>query len=127
MKTTTIKTFALLAITIGLSNIVNAQAENTSERLITKLKNGTAPGLLFSNERNTPAPVVNNRLNTKEGLITQIRKGTATGMQFKQGGGGSTTVAARAATKAPSQPLASEQKPVAEKATAAPVVLPTQD
>jgi hypothetical protein len=127
MKTTTIKTFALLAITIGLSNMVNAQTENTSERLITQLKNGTAPGLLFSNERNTPAPVVNNKLNTKEGLITQIRKGTAAGMQFKQGGGGSTTVAARTATPAPTQPLASEQKQVAEKATAAPAVLPKQE
>lgn len=126
MKTTTIKTFALLAVTIGLSNIVNAQTENTSERLITQLKNGTAPGLLFSNERTT-APVLNKKLNEKEGLITQIRKGTATGMQFKQGGGESAPVAARMATAVPTQPLASEQKPVTEKATAAPAVLPKQE
>lgn len=127
MKTTTIKTFALLAVTIGLSNIVNAQTENTSERLIDQLKKGTAPGLLFSNERTTPASVLNKRLNEKEGLITQIRKGTATGMQFKQGGGESAPVAARMATAVPTQPLASEQKPVAEKATAAPAVLPKQE
>lgn len=125
MKTTTIKTFALLAITIGLRSIVNAQTENTSERLITQLKNGTAPGLLFSNERVTPAPT--HKLNEKEGLITQIRKGTATGMQFKQGGGESAPVAARIATAVPTQPLASEQKPVAEKATATPAVLPKQE
>jgi hypothetical protein len=127
MKTTTIKTFALLAVTIGLSSIVHAQTENTSERLITQLKNGTAPGLLFSNERTTPAPVLNKKLNEKEGLITQIRKGTAAGMQFKSGGGGSAPVAARIATAVPTQPLASEQKPVAEKATAAPAVLPKQE
>jgi hypothetical protein len=125
MKTTIIKTFAMLAVTIGLSITVNAQTENTSERLITQLKNGTAPGLLFSNEKITPAPAL--RLNEKEGLITQIRKGTATGMQFKQGGGESAPVAARIATAAPTQPLASEQKPVAEKATAAPAVLPKQE
>jgi hypothetical protein len=125
MKTTTIRSFALLAISIGLSYIANAQTENTSERLITQLKNGTAPGLLFSNERITPAPVL--RLNEKEGLITQIRKGTATGMQFKQGVGESAPVAARIATAVPTQPLASEQKPVAEKATAAPAVLPKQE
>ena len=125
MRTTTIKTFALLAFTIGFSNIANAQTENTSERLITQLKNGTAPGLLFSNERITPRPVL--KLNEKEGLITQIRKGTAAGMQFKQGGGESAPVAARISTAVPSQPLASEQKPVAEKATAAPAVLPKQE
>lgn len=125
MKTTTIKTFTLLAITIGLSCIVNAQTENASERLITQLKNGTAPGLLFSNERITPAPAL--KLNEKEGLITRIRKGTATGMQFKQGGGESAPVAARIATAVPTQPLASEQKLLAEKATAAPAVLPKQE
>ncbi len=52
---------------------MNAQTENTSERLITQLKNGTAPGLLFSNERPAPAPVNNVKLNEKESLIMQIR------------------------------------------------------
>jgi hypothetical protein len=127
MKTTYIRSFALLAISIGISSIVNAQTENTGERLITQLKNGTAPGLLFSNENVTPAPVVNNKANTKEGLIAQIRKGTAPGMQFKQGSGGSAPAAARMATPTPAQPLASEQKPVAENAKAATVVLPKQE
>ena len=126
MKTTYIRSIALLAISIGFSSIVSAQTENTGERLITQLKNGTAPGLLFSNERITPAPILNKKLNEKEGLITQIRKGTAAGMQFKQGAGESAPVTARMAT-APTQPLASEQKPVAEKAKAAPPVLPKQE
>lgn len=127
MKTTYIRSFVLLAIAIGISGIANAQKENTSERLITQLKNGTAPGLLFSNERTTPAPGLNKKLNEKERLITQIRKGTAAGMQFKQGSGESAPVAARMATAAPAQPLASEQKPVAENAEAAPAVLPKQE
>ena len=127
MKTTSIRSYVLLALTISISSIVNAQTENTGERLITQLKNGTAPGLLFSNERVAPAPMLNKKLNEKEGLITQIRKGTAAGMQFKQGGGGSAPVTARMATATPAQPLASEQKPVAEKATATTVVLPKQE
>lgn len=127
MKTTIIRSYILLAIAIGISSIANAQTENTSERLITQLKNGTAPGLLFSNERVAPAPLLNKKLNEKEGLITQLRKGTAAGMQFKQGGGGSAPVAARIATAAPAQPLASEQKATAEKATATSVVLPKQE
>ena len=127
MKTTYIRSIALLAITIGFSSMVNAQTENTGERFITQLKNGTAPGLLFSNERITPAPTLNKKLNEKEGLITQIRKGTAAGMQFKQGSGESAPVTARMATVAPTQPLASEQKPVAEKAKAATVALPKQE
>ena len=127
MKTTIIRSYTLLALAIGISSIVNAQTENTGERLIIQLKNGTAPGLLFSNERVTPAPLLNKKLNEKEGLITQIRKGTAAGMQFKQGAGGSAPVAARRATAAPTQPLASEQKPATEKAAAATVVLPKQE
>lgn len=126
MKTTTIRSFTLLAIAVGISSLVNAQTENTNERLINQLKNGTAPGLLFSNERITTTPVLT-KLNEKEGLITQIRKGTATGMKFMQSSGGSAPVVARMATAVPVQPLASEQKPVAEKATAAPIVLPKQE
>lgn len=127
MKTTSIRSYVLLALTIGISSIVNAQTENTGERLINQLKNGTAPGLLFSNERVAPAPLLNKKLNEKEGLITQIRKGTAAGMQFKQGTGGSAPVAARMATAAQAQPLASEQKPAAEKVTATTIVLPKQE
>jgi hypothetical protein len=126
MKSAYITSFLVMAA-IGFSTIVNAQTENTSERLINQLKNGTAPGLIFSSEKPAPAPVVNNKMNVKEGLISQIRKGTAPGMQFKQGSGGSAPVAARMATAAPAQPLASDQKPVAGNAKAAPVVLPKQE
>jgi hypothetical protein len=127
MKTNHIKSFILLAIAIGISNRIHAQTENTGERLITQLKNGTAPGLLFSNERPVTVPVLNNKLNEKEGLITQIRKGTAAGMQFKQGAGESAVVAARTTAVAPTRHMASEQKPVVEEAKATPVVLPKQE
>lgn len=110
MKTTTIRSIALIIITITASTMLQAQTENTSERLITQLKNGTAPGLLFSPEKPAPAPAVTNKVNEKESLVTQIRKGTAAGMQFKPGTSASplTAPALRKATT-PAQPMASEQ------------------
>jgi hypothetical protein len=125
MKTTTIKSF-MLAMALGIGTLLHAQTENTSERLIDQLKNGTAPGLLFSNERPAPAPAQNVKANVKESLISQIRKGTAPGMQFKQGSGGAAPLAARSAVAA-NKPLASEQKPVAEQVKAAPVAVPKQE
>lgn len=120
---TTIRSFALLIAAIGISTVVKAQTENTGERLIDQLKNGTAPGLLFSNERPALAPVQKVKVNVKESLISQIRKGTAPGMQFKQGSGGAAPVAARVAVAA-NKPLVSGQKPVVEqpKAAQAPMV-----
>jgi hypothetical protein len=55
------------------------------ERLITQLKNGTAPGLLF--DRNAPAikPANTNNTEQKESLIAQIRKANAPGMKFMAG------------------------------------------
>jgi hypothetical protein len=123
---TIIRSFALLIAAIGFSTIVKAQTENTSERLIDQLKNGTAPGLLFSNESSSPAPAQNVKVNVKESLISQIRKGTAQGMQFKQGGGSAARVTARTAV-ATNKPLASEQKPAVEQVKAAPVVVPKQE
>lgn len=97
----------VLAITIG--NTLKAQIENTSERLITQLKNGTAPGLQFSTERPVPSPTVT-KLNEKESLITQIRKGTAAGMKFMPGSISNTQPPAlRIAAAKSHQPLASEQ------------------
>jgi hypothetical protein len=126
MKTTTIKSIALIIIGITASIMLHAQTENTSERLITQLKNGTAPGLLFSQEKVVPPPAATNRLNEKESLITQIRKGTAAGMQFKPVAGGAAPMSAPAFRKAtaPAQPMASEQQINKEqpRATAAPVV-----
>ena len=91
------------------------------------MKNGTAPGLLFSNERPVPAPAQQVKRNERESLITQMRKGTAPGMQFKQGGGAGSAVAARVATKATGQPLPSEKKQEVEQVKAAPVVVPKQE
>ena len=129
MKTTTIQPIVLILLSLATGTALRAQTENTSERLITQLKNGTAPGLQFSTEKPIPALALNNKLNEKESLIAQIRKGTATGMQFKPITGGSTPVMARAATVvAPKQPLPSEQSAsaVQTKVTAAPV-LPKQE
>ena len=112
MKASIIKLLALILLTTAASTSLTAQTENNSERLITQLKNGTAPGLQFSTERPAPAPAAANdkKVNEKESLIAQIKKGTAPGMQFKPGTGAGAPVMARAATvAAPHQPLLSEQ------------------
>lgn len=133
MKVSNIKTILLLLLTIATSTALNAQTENTSERLITQLKNGTAPGLLFSNERPAPAALTNKKLNQNESLITQIKKGTAPGMQFKPGAGSAAPMMAprargTATVAAPTQPLPSE-KPVTKPSpvTPAAAVLPKQE
>jgi hypothetical protein len=128
MKTFIIKPIACFLLTIATVTVLRAQTENTSERLITQLKNGTAPGLVFSPERPAPA-AADKKLNEKESLITQIRKGTAAGMQFKPVTGAGATMNARAATVAgPKQPLPSEQ-PAAkiEQTKPAAVPLPKQE
>jgi hypothetical protein len=124
-----IKSFVLIVFTITTSTILKAQTENTNERLITQLKNGTAPGLVFSTERPAPAPAADKKLNEKESLIAQIRKGKAAGMQFKPVTAGSAPVVARAATvAAPKQPLPSEQPAAkAEQAKPAAKVEPKQE
>ncbi|OQP56572.1 hypothetical protein [Niastella populi] len=127
MKTNYIRSLILLAFAIGTGNILNAQTENTGERLITQLKNGTAPGLLFSNERPAPAPAQQVKRNERESLIAQMRKGTAPGMQFKQGGGAGSAAAVRVATKATGESLPSEKKQAVEQVKVAPVVVPKQE
>jgi len=127
MKASNIKPIVLFLLTVATSTALKAQTGNTSERLLTQLMNGTAPGLLFSNEK--PAPAPNIKLNERESLITQIKKGTAPGMQFKPVSGTNAPVMARAVTVAvPTQPLPSE-KPVAKPELVKPAeaVLPKQE
>jgi hypothetical protein len=114
MKTTIIRSLGLFIIAMATSRMLQAQTENVGERFSTQLKNGTVPGWQFSAEKPVPSPAINSKPNEKESLITQIRKGTAAGMQFKPVTGGSAPVAARAATVAVKQPLASEQAVVAQ-------------
>jgi hypothetical protein len=122
MKASIIQPLALLLLSAAISTACKAQTENTSERLIAQLKNGTAPGLLFSSEKPVPAAANDKKGNEKETLITQIKKGTAPGMQFKPVTRTSAPVTARAAIVAlPKQPLPSEQaaaKPEQVKAAA---------
>jgi hypothetical protein len=129
MKASIIQPIALLLFCVAMSTACKAQTENTGERLITQLKNGTTPGLLFTSEKPAPAAANDKKENGKESLITQIKKGTAPGMQFKPVTRTSTPVTARAATAAlPKQPLPSEQaatKP--EQANAATVAEPKQE
>ena len=128
MKISNIKTIGLLLLTMATSTALKAQTENTSERLITQLMNGTAPGLLFSSEKPAPAPVTTKKLNQNESLITQIKKGTAPGMQFKPVAGSAPVMARAATIAAPTQPLPSE-KPVTkpEQVKPATAVLPKQE
>ena len=131
MKIIYIKAIILLAIIITTGNTVKAQTENTNERLITRLKNGTVPGWQFSTERPVATPVLTDKkINEKESLIMQIRKGTAPGMQFKPvaaGGSPVTAPALRAATTAPRQPLPSEQPMVVTPVKQVAVMVPKQE
>jgi hypothetical protein len=123
------KTLYLLLAALAAGYAVQAQNENNSERLITQLKNGTAPGLQFAPVQVPPVAVNETTGNTKDNLITQLRKGTAAGMQFKPvtAAAPPTAHVQRAAT-VPHQPLPSEQQvlqqPVVQ--TTAPV-LPSQE
>lgn len=101
-----------------------AQTENTGERLITQLKNGTAPGLQFSPAAPTPRAAAEKSTTSKsESLITQIRKGTAPGMKFKAGSGTTQPAAtgARKAAATSSRPLPSEQPVKKDQPKPAPV------
>jgi hypothetical protein len=77
-----LKIFIVLFIVLTITTALKAQTENRSERLITQLKNGTAPGLLFDRSALGAKPAVISNEEKKESLITQIRKGTAPGMKF---------------------------------------------
>ena len=128
MKVSNIKTIVSLLLIIATSTALKAQTENTGERLITQLMNGTAPGLLFSSEKPAPAPVTARKLNQNESLIAQIKKGTAPGMQFKPVAGSAPVMARSATVAVPAQPLPSE-KPVTkpEQVKPAAAVLPKQE
>jgi hypothetical protein len=100
------KTFITILMIIFVTATVKAQTENTGERLITQLKNGTVPGWKFA--PNVPAaPTVSKTVEQKESLITQIRKGTAPGMKFLAGTTGAATVPATT-NRAQTGTLASE-------------------
>jgi hypothetical protein len=132
------KALFLFAFVLMTGTLVKAQTENTRERLITQLKNGTAPGLQFAPAQPAVAPADNNNTDAqqhKESLVTQIRKGTARGMKFQGGAGvtGARPAAPVAAgttktTIAKQGPLASEMDiPKVLPKTALTPVVPTQE
>jgi hypothetical protein len=118
-----IKTSALFAALLLTGNLVHAQDENTSERLIDQLKKGIAPGLRFSTEVKTLQPL-SEKNNGRESSGMQLKNNTAAGVQYKPGGGARSTTPAfmRAqATTTSHQPLASEQAaPKTQPPTTAP-------
>ena len=121
------KTFLLILIIIFVAATVKAQTENTSERLITQIKNGTVPGWKFA--PNVPAArVTNDAVEQKESLITQIRKGTAPGMKFMTGTPGAAT-APVTTNRAQTGTLSSEQpvKKEMSKTIVAPPPIPAQE
>jgi hypothetical protein len=130
------KAFLLLAVTLMTGTLLKAQTENTRERLIDQLKNGTAPGLLFAPEQPTVANANNNIKNVqqqRESLITQIRKGTAPGMKFQVNNSPATArtitpVSDPKTSVAKQGPLASEMDiPKEPPTTVVRPVLPTQE
>ena len=123
------KTIISIIIVVFFAVSASAQTENTSARLITQLKNGTAPGLRFAPNAPDAAPATGNALQQKEGLITQIRKGTAPGMKFMTATAGTASIrTARTMNSTQVGTLASEQeiKKEALKTVAAPPPIPTQ-
>src|SRR5262245_58916083 len=109
-----IKTLFVFTLSIVMVNALQAQTENTSERLIDQLKNGTAPGLRFSSEKPVAHPQKDqvSEIQKRESLIALIRKGTAPNMKF-QAGTAARTVEPGAALTRPTAavkhgPLASE-------------------
>jgi hypothetical protein len=104
------KTIIITVIIFFAATGLKAQIENSRERLIDQLKNGTAPGLQFA--KNAPAAKINNNtVEQKESLVAQIRKGTAPGMKFMTAPGGATAVRTVPNTERPqSGKLASEME-----------------
>lgn len=121
------KTFIIIFVTIFVASTTKAQTENTSERLITQIKNGTVPGWKFA--PNAPAaPVAGKPVAQKESLVTQIRKGTAPGIKFMTGTAGA--AAAPATTNGVQTGILASEQPVKKetmKTIAAPPVIPSQE
>jgi hypothetical protein len=108
---------------------LQAQTENNSERLITQLKNGTAPGLLFAKNVTVAAVKDQDNVEKRESLIAQIRKGTAPGMKFLPTPAVIPATPTAKIQNTSNLPLASEQEIRKEQTTivAAPPVIPNQE
>lgn len=119
--------FITLLIILFSVVTVKAQTENNSERLITQLKNGTAPGLLF--DRSAPAKKTVDNTEQKESLISQIRKGIAPGMKFMTGAAATARSVSPNTSGAKTAPLASEMEIQKEtlKTNIAPPIIPNQE
>lgn len=111
-------------VIIAVLSATTLKAQN--ERLVTQLKNGTAPGLLFDRSALVVKPI--ETVEQKESLIQQIRKGTAPGMKFMQGAA-NLNVTSSAAQRTQAGQLASELPIKIEtlKIATAPPVIPNQE
>lgn len=108
---------------------LQAQTENNSERLITQLKNGTAPGLQFAKNVTVPAVKDQDNIEKRESLIAQIRKGTAPGMKFLPAPAIVPATTTAKIQQTSHLPLASEQEIKKEQTTvvAPPPAIPSQE
>jgi hypothetical protein len=108
---------------------LQAQTENNSERLITQLKNGTAPGLQFAKNVTVATVKDQDNMEKRESLIAQIRKGTAPGMKFLPAPAVIPATATAKIQNTSNLPLASEQEIRKEqtKTVAVPPVIPNQE
>lgn len=112
MKIQYTKMMVLMFMALSTGYVLNAQAENVSERFSTQLKNGTVPGWQFNKSEAAKTPVSVDRENKRESLAAQIRKGTAPGMKFLPSPAANTSAGtAQKAPAAKTVPLASEQTP----------------
>lgn len=109
---------------------LQAQTENNSERLITQLKNGTAPGLQFAKNVTVATVKDQDNMEKSESLIAQIRKGTAPGMKFLPAPAVIPATAPAKIQNTSNLPLASEQeirKEQTKTVAAPPLVIPSQE
>lgn len=77
---------ALLALTGAAAT--GQSRFRTDESIISQLKNGTAPGLVFSTESAAKKEITARPVSTQKSIGRQIRSNTVPGLQYKEEAGG---------------------------------------
>ncbi|GAA4440203.1 hypothetical protein GCM10023091_23490 [Ravibacter arvi] len=77
---------ALLALTGAAAT--GQSRFRTDESIISQLKNGTAPGLVFSTEPAAKKEITPRPVSTQKSIGRQIRSNTVPGLQYKEEAGG---------------------------------------
>lgn len=111
---------ALLALTGAAAT--GQSRFRTDESIISQLKNGTAPGLVFSTEPAAKKEITARPVSTEKSIGRQIRSNTVPGLQYKEEAGGTSSEKVLDSRKEPTPSLnggkaADGLKPVEKPAT----------